>query len=1206
VDSDQDHVIDNEKTTHSKKTAITDDSFYRSKDDNEYDESSNPPDDTSSDSDEVSQDNSKTEEKGLNESVGITHSNSNISIYLTPTFPPREYFNNNAFINTLNLNLFISVKADYLAFSIIDPEPAELAYIHFRDIEITADRNLQRSILLFHHHLFYHVIISMFFHITRLILAVTVQEFQTCNQLLNPNYPILIHPRVASLSPDDPMGNGSNKLLLPGLHQKDDSYPSLHLYFQQKLYHNNQQNDSNMIDKMKDKTTTVTSATFNDGTQVNLYYFERVTIWLAPMEMNLDDEIIARMLRYFQSIRNSLKKPDTGSHKSIRDEILASQYLGNRTWGHLDSKLISDNYFQFQESCRLMYFEFFPLGKATNFIYFSLLQLHPLDFVLKFRSLTGYSMTNTESAFVSLISQLDASRLCLNALIVQHAFGSTSIILDTVLKHYKASLWKQFHKLIGTDIVEGSVGLVSNLGTGVYDMFYEPIDGLVEKNSSMFDGLSKGGKTFASHAIGGTSSITSKLTGSIGNGVSLLTMDSEFYRNRANRRLTKAKSVSQGIYVGTKELGKNIVEGVSGIVVSPYRGWEENGAAGFGLGLAKGILGVAFKPAVGVFDLASRTSEGIRNSAFGGSDMFIEKLDSHIMQARIPRHFGYNGVILPYNLHNAAAQYMADKLTEFPRDNRLLVVFHQHLIRQLSEAHELIKFKVPLKYKSKGVGAVIPRNSSNANLSNASSDNINNGDKISTKDSFTITDSEKPQMSQYELDKKSYSNPSKSIEEHGNKSCSVNIYRDLGYQDFDKNTTESWGMRINQSYVVLITVDRFLLAQVCSPNISDSFSNYPIKLKEEKSYDFKLIWSCPASLIDQLYSDNRGDMILSVSTPVSAVGSWNSSFPVILDRHAQDYLIFQLLLEQTIGASFARLQPLYPVHGLIEYNLYKRYSSGFKSMLLSPTKHTYQLFGYVLYEYTNSTITRKSFPTDTTNNLASTNDNTNASTNISDSPNHENYSTSRKQLLGDEHVTKLVQKLFSNPDKPTRNRNSVNEPEEKATNIASQNEPEKYLSSVYPLVDIVLEGPYEEETGKFTVSLSRKDGSKMRILKHDDENSLFVEGSKQKLSILFPSRQLALTWRQTIEEHMIRNPTDTITSMNSQEHIKKYTHAHNNFPSFKAINNVLRSTANATDDYLVETNSIVGTLVIPTSGENVHLTEALKIEIARILRNNYI
>lgn len=134
------------------------------------------------------------------------------------------------------------------------------------------------------------------------------------------------------------------------------------------------------------------------------------------------------------------------------------------------------------------------------------------------------------------MAQLDSARLCLNALVAEHVFGSQEVILDILLKHYRlgicmhyfsnssnnsgifcfffcyfpffcllystssiflfffwflyrSSLWRQFHKLIGsTDLVEGSVGLVANLGTGVYDLFYEPIDGLLDENGSFLSG----------------------------------------------------------------------------------------------------------------------------------------------------------------------------------------------------------------------------------------------------------------------------------------------------------------------------------------------------------------------------------------------------------------------------------------------------------------------------------------------------------------------------------------------------------------------------------------------------------------------------------------------------------------------------------------------------------------------------------------------
>jgi hypothetical protein len=58
-----------------------------------------------------------------------------------------------------------------------------------------------------------------------------------------------------------------------------------------------------------------------------------------------------------------------------------------------------------------------------------------------------------------------------------------------------------------------------------------------------------------------------------------------------------------------------MVQGVTGIVMNPYRGAQENGALGFLKGTVTGILGLPMKPVAGVFDFASRATQGIRNRA---------------------------------------------------------------------------------------------------------------------------------------------------------------------------------------------------------------------------------------------------------------------------------------------------------------------------------------------------------------------------------------------------------------------------------------------------------------------------------------------------------------------------------------------------------------------------------------------------------------
>jgi hypothetical protein len=67
-----------------------------------------------------------------------------------------------------------------------------------------------------------------------------------------------------------------------------------------------------------------------------------------------------------------------------------------------------------------------------------------------------------------------------------------------------------------------------------------------------------------------------------------------------------------------------------------------------GLGVAKGLLGVALKPAVGVFDLASRAAEGLRNTAYGGIDPLGNRALYNVTRSRIPRAFGRGGALHPY------------------------------------------------------------------------------------------------------------------------------------------------------------------------------------------------------------------------------------------------------------------------------------------------------------------------------------------------------------------------------------------------------------------------------------------------------------------------------------------------------------------------------------------------------------------------------
>ena len=247
-------------------------------------------------------------------------------------------------------------------------------------------------------------------------------------------------------------------------------------------------------------------------------------------------------------------------------------------------------------------------------------------------------------------------------------------------------------------------------------------------------------------------------------------MDPAFYRSRTTRKFTKANSVSEGVYMGTKELGKSIVEGVSGIVVSPYRGWEAGGGVGLATGMARGLLGVALKPAVGVFDLVSRGTEGLRNTAFGGGDRLLGDR-THIARSRVPRAFGRGGVLLPYCLEAAAAQYVADTLCGFVRKERMWIALHLHIDR-----------KVPLPLLSSQAAAM-----SISTISPGGDSSPPSPDDGSPSTALSPSPPTRP-----------------------------NAWPPSNWYPEQREMTERWGMAAGESYLCLIAEGRVLLTHITS------------------------------------------------------------------------------------------------------------------------------------------------------------------------------------------------------------------------------------------------------------------------------------------------------------------------------------------------------------------------------------------------------
>lgn len=208
---------------------------------------------------------------------------------------------------------------------------------------------------------------------------------------------------------------------------------------------------------------------------------------------------------------------------------------------------------------------------------------------------------------------------------------------------------KQFYVVVlGLDVIGNPVGLVMGLKEGVGDFFYEPFLGIIEGPEEFAEGLALGARSLVSATIGGAADALSKITGTIGEGVSALTMDDEFIRKRRSRMHRKQTVAESG-----KELAHGFWRGLSGIIRQPIQGARSDGFEGLVKGIGKGAVGIIAQPATGVIDFASGSLGALKKAV---------DINAEAKRQRPARLFHKDGILRPYNLHEATGNQILQQI----------------------------------------------------------------------------------------------------------------------------------------------------------------------------------------------------------------------------------------------------------------------------------------------------------------------------------------------------------------------------------------------------------------------------------------------------------------------------------------------------------------------------------------------------------------
>ncbi|KAK5580128.1 hypothetical protein RB653_000141 [Dictyostelium firmibasis] len=360
----------------------------------------------------------------------------------------------------------------------------------------------------------------------------------------------------------------------------------------------------------------------------NIDYFRYFSTLIQEMTIELEDHWIKEILDFVDSI------PPFGSNNSVNNNGQM------RKSGDIDS-LTSTLY-------NAVSIEPPTSDSSTiKMVYFALLVLNPIKINLTL-ALQNDGLIKSNHKILSLVeglglslTRLDRAPITLQGLLMEHPFTSRSTIIDKIKTSYINQALRQFYNILGSvDFLGNPVGLFRNFGTGVHDFFVEPAQGLVKSPADFTKGLAKGTSSFVKNSVYGTFNTLSKLTGTLGTGVATLSFDEKYLQERKLHQARKPSHVGEGLAMGGIGLGRGILQGITGIVTKPVEGAKKGGFAGFAKGLAQGVVGVAVKPTTAVIDLATKTTEGIKNTT---------NLQSQAERVRPPRCFAHDNVLRPFD-----------------------------------------------------------------------------------------------------------------------------------------------------------------------------------------------------------------------------------------------------------------------------------------------------------------------------------------------------------------------------------------------------------------------------------------------------------------------------------------------------------------------------------------------------------------------------
>ncbi|KAK9110206.1 hypothetical protein Sjap_018266 [Stephania japonica] len=452
----------------------------------------------------------------------------------------------------------VSLHFTFIGISVINSIPQEVLFVSANDAKIDILQNMEQQ--------------KLFFHISSL---------QIDNQLVHATYPVIL-----SFDHDVESNSVSNMKTKEDKNLKSKAHTSSERSCQPIFY--------------------LAAAKWRNK-EISLVSFEYISLRLAPLRIELEEEVILYLLNFFRTVvprlRNSkIQCPDSEfhhlDHENCSSPLLPSVVPIGAPWQQI---------YLLARRQKKIYVEVFDLSHIKLALSFS-----SAPWMLKNEGIISAEYLGNASGTVlqrglMALADIEEAPVLLRELIVDHHMGSWESFQEILIRHYTRQLLHETYKIFGSAGVIGNpMGFARNLGLGIKDFLSVPAKGILQSPAGLIIGMAQGTSSLLSNTVYAVSNAATQFSKSVQKSIVALTFDDQAVSRMEKQQKAFLSSQSKGLL-------NEFLEGLTGFLQSPVRGAEKHGLPGVLSGIALGTAGLVARPVASILEVTGKTAQSIRN-----------------------------------------------------------------------------------------------------------------------------------------------------------------------------------------------------------------------------------------------------------------------------------------------------------------------------------------------------------------------------------------------------------------------------------------------------------------------------------------------------------------------------------------------------------------------------------------------------------------